>query len=148
MARPETALRHGSWLMRTGHIFLVFLALTGIHAQAGELCINPVPGGELVLDLERKQSYRIATEPPMLPGFDGLVFSARNRHEICEFDGKRLQKITGDFPHIWGVAHTNGILRIFPANPNFSPLFFHVKPAGLTYVVSAPRGSWKYHLTS
>lgn len=43
------------------------------------------------------------------------------------------------------VQVINGLIRIFPSNSAFEPLFFRISPEGLSFVGSAPNGEWQYH---
>jgi hypothetical protein len=88
-------------------ISIAFFEATPAHAE--QYCIQPVAGGEPTLSVELDQPYRIATSPKVVPGFDGLVVKALNRHELYEFDGTGLSVIESDFPHVWGFAFEHGI---------------------------------------
>lgn len=77
--------------------------------NANELCVVPVAGSEPKLPVEFEQPYRIATSPRTVPGFDGMIVKAHNRHELYEFNGSSLSPVQGDFPHVWGFAFENGI---------------------------------------
>jgi hypothetical protein len=43
------------------------------------------------------------------------------------------------------VQVINGLIRIFPSNSAFEPLFFRISPEGLSFAGSAPNGEWRYH---
>jgi hypothetical protein len=82
----------------------VLIAFLALPAMGQDLCVRPVLGSEPLLDVEREQPYRLATSPRHIPGYDGLVVKAFNRHELYEIRGHRYQKIESDFPHVWGGA--------------------------------------------
>jgi len=84
---------------------LLFLLSGTAHSQ--DFCILPVPGGEPILDIERKQPSRIVRNPRVLPGFEGFVVNAYNRKKLLHFNGKELVEIKDDFPHIWGLTDKN-----------------------------------------
>jgi len=94
------------------------MSVASSDAKASDYCLRPVPGSEARLEIEKQQPYRIAQDPKEVPGFDGLVVKARNRHELYEFDGRRLKWIVDEFPHVWGFAYEHGI---------------HVTPMGHAY---------------
>ena len=77
--------------------------------NAEEFCVVPVAGSEAKLPVEFEQPYRIATSPRTVPGFDGIIVKAANRHELYEFDGANLSLVEEDFPHVWGFAFEHGI---------------------------------------
>lgn len=77
--------------------------------NADEFCVVPVVGSEPKLPVEFEQPYRIATSPRTVPGFDGMIVEAINRHELYEFDGSSLSLVEEDFPHVWGFVFEHGI---------------------------------------
>lgn len=77
--------------------------------KAEEFCVVPVAGSEPQLPVEFEQPYRIATTPRTVPGFDGIIVKAFNRHELYEFNGSSLSLVQSDFPHVWGFAFEHGI---------------------------------------
>ncbi len=86
---------------------VIFLA-TSI-ANAADVCVVPVVGGQAMLPVEFEQPYRIATSPRFVPGFEGVIVKATNRQELYEFNGTSLALIQNDFPHVWGFAFEHGI---------------------------------------
>lgn len=77
--------------------------------NADDFCVVPVAGSEPQLPVEFEQPYRIATSPRTVPGFDGMIVKAANRHELYVFDGSSLSLVEEDFPHVWGFAFEHGI---------------------------------------
>ena len=77
--------------------------------NADEFCVVPVAGSEPQLPVEFEQPYRIATSPRTVPGFDGMIVKAANRHELYEFKGSSLSLVEEEFPHVWGFAFEHGI---------------------------------------
>lgn len=88
-------------------VLMIILAASKVHAD--DICIVPVVGGQPKLPIEFEQPYRMATSPRRVPGFDGLIVKAFNRHELYEFNGESLTLIEDDFPHVWGFAFEHGI---------------------------------------
>ncbi|AFO91458.1 hypothetical protein PGA1_c17580 [Phaeobacter inhibens DSM 17395] len=87
----------------------MMFALGATTANAEGFCVAPVAGSEAHLPVEFEQPYRIATSPRIVPGFDGLIVKALNRHELYEFNGSSLSLMEDDFPHVWGFAFEHGI---------------------------------------
>jgi hypothetical protein len=124
---------------------ILVVALGATMVDAEELCVVPVAGSEAQLPVEFEQPYRIATSPRIVPGFDGLIVKATNRHELYEFNGSSLSLIEDDFPHVWGGAFEHGIhVRSngeafgFGSRPR---LIFHLNPNALTWEpIEATRG--------
>ena len=46
------------------------------------------------------------------------------------------------------IEVTDDLLRVFPANSAFAPIFFRIEQGALTYAGSAPSGDWTYHSAS
>jgi hypothetical protein len=88
-------------------ILVISLGATMVNAE--EFCVVPVAGSDAKLPVEFEQPYRIATSPRTVPGFDGIIVKAANRHELYEFDGSNLSLVDEDFPHVWGFAFEHGI---------------------------------------
>lgn len=88
---------------------IMMISLGATIADAEEFCVVPVAGSEAKLPVEFEQPYRIATSPRTVPGFDGIIVKAANRHELYEFDGSNLSIVEEDFPHVWGFAFEHGI---------------------------------------
>ena len=96
------------------HLPVTALAAIGALLSATPLgaetyCVRDVVGGDATLPVEIEQPYRIAVDPTVVPGFDGLVLKALNRNELYVFDGSRYDLIEADFPHVWGFAFEQGI---------------------------------------
>lgn len=106
---------------------LLFLLSGTAHSQ--DFCILPVPGGEPILDIERKQPSRIVRNPRVLPGFEGFVVNAYNRQKLLHFNGKELVEIKDDFPHIWGFADKHIYTDL-----NGNSYGFGSKPKGIFYL--------------
>lgn len=87
----------------------LMISLSASIANAEDVCVVPVVGGQAKLPVEFEQPYRIATSPRSVPGFDGLIVKASNRHELYKFNGSSLTLIQDDFPHVWGFAFEHGI---------------------------------------
>jgi hypothetical protein len=120
------------------HAFVgLLLALAGT-TEAEPLCIRAVPGGEPVLEVEREQPYRIATNPRQVPGFPGLVVQAMNRHALLHFDGQRLREINQAFPHVWGFAFSHGI----HVTPNGDAYGFGGNPRAIFHI-AAGAADWQ-----
>ncbi|MFV1530999.1 MULTISPECIES: hypothetical protein [unclassified Phaeobacter] len=88
---------------------ILMISLGATLANAEEFCVVPVAGSEPKLPVEFEQPYRIATSPRTVPGFDGMIVKALNRHELYEFNGLSLSLVEEDFPHVWGFAFEHGI---------------------------------------
>ena len=88
---------------------IMMVALWASVANADEFCVVPVAGSEPQLPVEIEQPYRMATSPRTVPGFDGLIVKAANRHELYEFNGSSLSLVEEEFPHVWGFAFEHGI---------------------------------------
>ncbi|SMX31182.1 hypothetical protein [Actibacterium lipolyticum] len=103
--------------------------LSATSLSADTYCVRDVVGGEAKLPVEIEQPYRIASDPITIPGFDGLVFKAVNRHQLYEYDGSRYNLIESDFPHVWGFAFEHGI----HVNLNGNAYGFGSKPKVIFY---------------
>jgi len=91
---------------------LILILISVFNAQAAyalKLCVLPVIDSDPKLKVEIEQPYRMATDPRILPSYDGLLIHAFNRHELYEFDGTRVNLIKDPFPHVWGFAYRHGI---------------------------------------
>lgn len=88
---------------------ILIISLGATIANAQEFCVVPVAGSEPQLPVEFEQPYRIATLPRTVPGFDGMIVEALNRHELYKFNGSSLSLMEEDFPHVWGFAFEHGI---------------------------------------
>ncbi len=119
-------------------IFIACLLVTSVKAQAEELCLLPVEGGEPILKYEIRQPSKIATNPRTVPGFDGMVVHAFYRHELYEFNGRRLRKIEDEFPHSWGQAYRYGIHTI----PEGDAYGFGYKPRTI-YILRIGSTEWE-----
>ncbi|NRB36505.1 MAG: hypothetical protein HRU31_17600 [Rhodobacteraceae bacterium] len=114
-------------------------------ANAEEFCAVPVAGSEPQLPVEFEQPYRIATSPRTVPGFDGMIVKAANRHELYEFNGSSLTLVKEDFPHVWGFAFEHGI-HVGPDGESFGfgfrpRVIFHFGSNGLSWEpIEATRG--------
>lgn len=97
-------------------ILILMISLVTSIANAQEVCVVPAIGGQAKLPIEFEQPYRIATSPRTVPGFDGLVVKALNRHELYEFNGSSLTLIQNDFPPVWDFAFEHGIHRGLEGN--------------------------------
>jgi hypothetical protein len=71
--------RRGMWFFGFLVAFLLFLTPLGALPLAAGPCILPVTGEEPMSDVEREQPGRLAWNPLVLPGYDGLLLRPINR---------------------------------------------------------------------
>ena len=114
------------------------VALWASMVNADGFCVVPVAGSEPLLPVEFEQPYRIATSPRTVPGFDGMIVKAANRHELYEFNGSSLSLVEEEFPHVWGFAFEHGI----HVGPNGGAFGFGSRPRVIFHFVP-DASSWE-----
>ena len=76
----------------------VLLVLAGGSARANSVCVLDVRGDEPVMDVEKRQPFRLAKNPITLPGYDGLLLRPHNRGGLYEIVGTDYQPLPQPAP--------------------------------------------------
>ena len=105
-------------------------------ASASNLCILPLLNGQPLLEVESRQPYRMAKTPKLIPGFDGLLVNAMNRHEIYEIKGHSYNKVEAEFPNVWRFAYSENIHQL----ANGDAIGISYKPRKIYYAKSGKDG--------
>lgn len=112
----------------------VFFAIAPDLLFAG--CLRPVDYLEPRSDLELSQSYRLASETLIYPGFNQLVISPTNRDRLYTLQKGRYEPLAANWPEkrsweyrkfavrpdgtIWGFGgNERGIYTLSPGGPDF-----------------------------
>lgn len=97
--------------MNFKHTCLLTGLLLTLHSPASgapvgdDFCITPLKNGHPVLEVEKEQPYRIASNPVAVGGQVGLLVQAVNRHEVYQVDNDTFRRVEAEFPHVWGFGY-------------------------------------------